>query len=630
MSKLDRLRAMVSKYSDAYYQGKPLITDKAFDKLLSRLRALEGDQTSKVTSIPGSDLTEGFEKTRHEIPMLSIDNSYSLEEVEAFVTRWSTTDLIIEDKLDGVSLSLIYKHGKLYKAVTRGDGTIGDDVTAQARFIRSVPKTITNNAKRFEVRGEVVILKSDFKELNKENQFANPRNLTAGTIKSLEASLCESRKLRFYAFSLPEIEKPQIEQLQWLKLLGFNTPTYTYIYEDGLRNPYTLRETLLKFEMDRDSKPYPIDGAVIKVNKIHTRKALGIGTKYVNWATAFKFTTEKVETEVLSIDFQVGRTGVITPVANLKPIQLAGTTVKRASLHNVTLLRQLRIHEGDTVLLEKGGEIIPHILKVTKNNQGPLIQIPTYCPVCGSKLKALRGTSHWYCNNQTGKCNQFSFKLAHFASRKALDIQGLGEETCKALAASGLVKEFPDLFHLTESQLLTLEGFSTKSAGKLLFNIRKALRKPFQTWLFALGIPQVGKVTAEALAEAFPTWNKLKKASLEDLTQVPNIGETIAQEVTQWFQANQLLIQNLKEVGIPKRFIPLIKEGPLAGEVVCITGTYNGMAREDFKALVESKGGTFTNHVTKATTILVKGKAPGKNKLEKAAKLGIRVLLELV
>jgi DNA ligase (NAD+) len=548
---------------------------------------------------------------------------------------------VCELKYDGTSISLTYVNGKLQRAVTRGDGAVGDDVTRNVRTIRSVPLKLRGNfLSEFEIRGEIFLPIEGFKRLNREKEkageppFANPRNAAAGSLKLQNSSLVAKRPLDCFLYHMLAEELPtdsHYENLMLAKSWGLKISPYMEIchsIEDVLR-------FVGKWETDRKDLPFEIDGAVVKVDSISLQRRLGFTAKSPRWAIAYKFKAEEARTRLLSVDFQVGRTGAVTPVANLEPVRLAGTTVKRASLHNADIISELGLHYNDVVTVEKGGEIIPKItgviLEERPSNSRP-VEFIKNCPACGAPLMRIEGEAAFYCPNSASCPPQIKGKIEHFISRPAMNIEGLGSETINLLFNQGLVKAIPDLYRLKASQLINLERLGEKSARNIINSIKKSLEVPWPRVLYALGIRFVGETVAKKLAVAFPSIDKLAKASKEELTAVDEIGEKIAQSIIAFFksEANRKMIEELKQFGLKLegKEENNLESRRLEGKSIVISGTFTKFSRDELKQIIENHGGKNTGSVTGKTDYLVAGENMGPAKLEKAKKQGVTILSE--
>jgi len=650
--RIDELREELNRHNFKYYvENQPEISDQEFDRKMRELADLEAkypefaDPDSPTMRV-GSDLTEEFEQVQHKYPMLSLSNTYSEQELRDFHNRivrqvGKNFRYVCELKYDGTSISLTYVNGKLQRAVTRGDGAVGDDVTRNVRTIRSVPLKLKGHFLReFEMRGEIFLPIEGFKWLNREKEkageppFANPRNAAAGSLKLQNSSLVAKRPLDCFLYYLLAEELPtdsHYENLMLAKSWGLKISPHMEIchsIEDVLK-------FIRKWDTDRKDLPFEIDGAVIKVDSISLQRQLGFTAKSPRWAIAYKFKAEEARTRLLSVDFQVGRTGTVTPVANLEPVRLAGTTVKRASLHNADIISELGLHINDLVTVEKGGEIIPKItgvvLEERPSNSRP-IEFIKNCPECGAPLMRLEGEAAHYCPNSASCPPQIKGKLEHFISRRAMNIDGLGSETINLLFNQGLVKAIPDLYRLKASQLVNLERLGEKSARNIINSIRKSLEVPWPRVLYALGIRFVGETVAKKLAVAFPSIDKLAKASKEELTAVDEIGEKIAQSIIAFFKSevNRKMIEELKQFGLKLegKEENNLESRRLEGKSIVISGTFTKFSRDELKQIIENHGGKNTGSVTGKTDYLVAGENMGPAKLEKAKKQGVTILSE--
>lgn len=638
-NKIKELTNEIYKYNEAYYKhSKSLVSDYNYDIKLAMLRQLEkkypqyklkNSPTNKVAS----DSLEFFSKSIHEYIMLSLENTYNKDEVDKFISKSGSDVFNIEDKIDGLALSLVYENGKLIRGVTRGNGKIGDDVTCNVMKIKNIPKTIPIKHK-LEIRGEVCIYKKQFEKINKEGGgYANARNLASGTLKLHYPHIVKERKLKFIAYEVLGTNfTSQSDKLIYLRdILKFRIPKFKSIYiKQG-----NIMDLIAEFEADKDNRKYEVDGAVIKVNSVETQNFLGISTGAPKWAVAYKFNAEQAITKLLSVEYNIGRTGVITPVANLEPVLLCGTTIKRATLHNFDFILGLDLHINDDVIIEKGGEIIPKVVAVHKfNHFGDTkfwIKQPEFCPLCSSRLVKEDGEAKLYCPDEFGTCHsQFIGRLAHFASRDALDIKGLGEETCKLLVTEGLVSSFKDLYELQPSQLLSLEGFAKNSAEKLVMSIQKSLKNPIEKFIFGFGIPKVGELTAVTLAKEFKTFYRLQHLKESDISKISGFGDVLAGLIVKWFSnpTNKTLIKDLKALGMPKRYInkTTSSNNILNGKNIAITGNFGQHSRDYLSNIIENLGGIYNNSVKKTTNILLTGDDTGKKKLEKATEWNIQIL----
>ncbi|HRX32305.1 MAG TPA: NAD-dependent DNA ligase LigA, partial [Tenuifilaceae bacterium] len=596
----------------------------------------------------GSDITKEFAQVKHEYPMISLANTYTEGELRDFDQRvkkilGEQPEYVCELKFDGVAISLKYIDGKLVQAVSRGDGVVGDDVTNNIRTIRPIPLTLHGNdyPKEFEIRGEIFMPHSVFESLNQEREeigdapFANPRNATAGTIKLLNSGEVARRKLDCYLYYLLGENLPyqnHYDNLQKAKEWGFKISEYI----ERKPNINGVFEYINHWEKLRKKLPYDTDGVVIKVNDYSQQNILGLTAKTPRWAIAYKYKPEQVSTELLSVDFQVGRTGAVTPVANLTPVKLGGTIVKRASLHNADQIALLDVRIGDFVYVEKGGEIIPKIVGVDQSKRSLFskpISFPTTCPECGSKLEKPEGEARHFCPNQYNCPPQIKGRIEHFISRKALNIDGLGEETVALLYNNGLVNDVSDLYRITREQLLSLDRFAEKSADNAIQSIEKSKSVPFPRVLYGIGIRYVGETTAKGLAFHFGSIENLANASIDDLLNVEDVGERIASSIKDFFSnpINLKIIDNLKKAGLQLNLSEnelQLKSDKLKGLTIVISGTFNRVSRDELKELIQQHGGKNVSSISASTSMLVAGDKMGPAKLEKANRLGIKIISE--
>lgn len=649
------LREELHKHNYNYYVlNAPEISDKEFDDKMRMLQDLEKlhpemEDPNSPTMRVGSDLSKDFKQVYHQYPMLSLGNTYSKTEVTDFYNRVQELlggeefEICCELKFDGTSISLIYEDGKLIKAVTRGDGEKGDDVTDNVKTIRTIPLVLHGDyPKRFEIRGEILMPWMVFEELNREREareeplFANPRNAASGTLKLQNSSIVASRKLDAYLYYLLGEQVPcegHYENMQKAASWGFKV-------SEHMRKVKTLEEVfafLDYWDTERKNLPVATDGAVLKVNSLRQQRHLGYTAKSPRWAIAYKFQAERALTRLNQVTFQVGRTGVITPVANLDPVQLSGTIVKRASLHNADIIEGLDLHIGDMVYVEKGGEIIPKITGVDLDSRGFMlgdkVKFITRCPECGTPLVRFEGEAAHYCPNDVGCAPQIKGKIEHFISRKAMAIDGLGPETVDAFYQIGLVKDIADLYTLKAIDIRGLDRMGDKSAIRIVHGIADSKQVPFERVLFALGIRFVGETAAKKLAKAFGNIEALENASLEQLMDVDEIGEKIAQSVVTYFSlpANRKLVERLKEAGLQmarEEGDESEKSDKLAGLSIVISGVFNHHSREEYKEMIEQHGGKNVGSISSKTSFVLAGENMGPAKLEKAHKLGIRIINE--
>ena len=654
----DRIKALredLERHNyDYYVLSSPTISDFEFDQKMRELQDLEAAHPEyfdphSPTQRVGSDLTKNFDQVVHKYPMLSLGNTYSKEEVRDFYERVGRSlnepfEIVAELKYDGTSISVTYKEGRLSQAVTRGDGVRGDDVTANVKTIRSVPLKLRPGSypDEFELRGEILLPWSEFDRLNKEREeqeeplFANPRNAASGTLKLQDPKIVASRKLDAYFYyllgeSLPE--EGHYENLQEVRSWGFKV-------SDAMRKCHDLQEIydfIDYWDVERKNLPVATDGIVLKVNSLRQQRNLGYTAKNPRWAIAYKFQAERAVTTLREVSYQVGRTGAITPVANLDPVLLAGTVVKRASLHNADIIANLDLHIGDQVFVEKGGEIIPKIVGVdvdyrSANPVGEKVQFISHCPECGTALVRPEGEAAHYCPNETGCPPQIKGRIEHFVTRKAMNIN-IGPETIEDLYEKGLVRDIADLYTLRMEDLLSLERWAEKSARNLLKSLDESKSVPFERVLYGLGIRYVGETVAKRLASVFHSIGQLREASFETLVGVDEIGERIAQSVLDYFkdERNVRIVERLESYGLKMAIDESVlanKSDKLKGLTIVISGTFARHSRDEYKAMIEQHGGKNTGSISKKTNYLLAGENMGPAKLEKATALGIKILSE--
>ena len=654
----DRIKALREELErhnyDYYVLSSPTISDFEFDQKMRELQDLEAAHPEyfdphSPTQRVGSDLTKNFDQVVHKYPMLSLGNTYSKEEVRDFYERVGRSlnepfEIVAELKYDGTSISVTYKEGRLSQAVTRGDGVRGDDVTANVKTIRSVPLKLRPGSypDEFELRGEILLPWSEFDRLNKEREeqeeplFANPRNAASGTLKLQDPKIVASRKLDAYFYyllgeSLPE--EGHYENLQEVRSWGFKV-------SDAMRKCHDLQEIydfIDYWDVERKNLPVATDGIVLKVNSLRQQRNLGYTAKNPRWAIAYKFQAERAVTTLREVSYQVGRTGAITPVANLDPVLLAGTVVKRASLHNADIIANLDLHIGDQVFVEKGGEIIPKIVGVdvdyrAANPVGEKVRFISHCPECGTALVRPEGEAAHYCPNETGCPPQIKGRIEHFVTRKAMNIN-IGPETIEDLYAKGLVRDIADLYTLRMEDLLSLERWAEKSARNLLKSLDESKSVPFERVLYGLGIRYVGETVAKRLASVFHSIGQLREASFETLVGVDEIGERIAQSVLDYFkdERNVRIVERLESYGLKMAIDESVlanKSDKLKGLTIVISGTFARHSRDEYKAMIEQHGGKNTGSISKKTNYLLAGENMGPAKLEKATALGIKILSE--
>ncbi len=649
--RIETLRRQLEYHNHKYYvENAPEISDFEFDALMHELQELErahpelADPNSPSVRV-GSDLTTEFRTVRHRFPMLSLGNTYSLDELHEFLARIEreagSAEYVCELKFDGTAISLAYEHGRLLRAVTRGDGAQGDDVTANVRTVRSVPLRLQGAGwpDFFEIRGEILMPYASFDRLNADREaageplFANPRNAAAGTLKQQSSSVVARRRLDCTLYQLAGDNLPfssHSESLERARAWGFKISEHMRI----CRTREEIDDFIAYWDTARRELPFPTDGVVVKVDDFALRRQLGFTAKSPRWAVAYKFKAEQALTRLVSVDFQVGRTGAVTPVANLDPVLLAGTTVRRATLHNAEQMALLDIRPGDMVYVEKGGEIIPKITGVElaqrPADSRPFAYIDT-CPECGTPLMRYEGEAKHYCPNQSGCRPQIIGRIIHFIRRKAMDIEGLGEETVELLYANGLVRDIADLYDLEAPQLACLPRLGEKSAENIIRSIRRSTGVPFRRVLFGLGIRFVGETTAKYLAEHFRSLDAVMAASREELVQADEVGGKIADAIREYFAdaENLRIIGRLREAGV--RFeeeARTLASEALAGKSFVISGKFSGHSRDELKELIERHGGRNLSAVSGSADYLVAGENMGPAKLKKAEKLGVRIISE--
>lgn len=641
-----------------YVLDSSTISDYDFDMLLEELQKLEKDfpdliEDDSPTKRVGGAVTKNFETVKHQYPMLSLGNSYSKEEIQDFETRIKKLvdgdlEYICELKYDGVAIGISYKNGKIERAVTRGDGTQGDDVTENVKTIRSVPLQLKGNdyPNEFEIRGEIFFPKNVFEDLNKQREadgeelYANPRNTASGTIKMQDSAIVAQRKLDCYLYFVMGKDLPfktHYESIQKAGEWGFKVPTEAMKSIKKCKNIDEIFDFINYWDTARHQLNFEIDGVVIKVNSYDKQEELGFTAKSPKWAIAYKFKAEQVKTKLNEITYQVGRTGAITPVANLEPVLLAGTTVKRASLHNADQIAKLDIRVGDTVMVEKGGEIIPKIVDV-EISQRELFSEPTkyitHCPECQTALVRTEGDAKHFCPNEWGCPPQIKGKMQHFISRKAMNIDGLGEETIDLLYEQGLAKNIADLYELTYEQLFGLESFKEKKSQNIIDGLIASKQIPFERVLFALGIRFVGETVAKKLAKHFKSITAIQNATFEELITADEIGDKIAESIIQFFalESNQQLIERLKIHGL--QFVlsedQLVNASDkLAGLTFVVSGVFTLFSRDELKELIEKNGGKVSGSISKKTSYIVAGENMGPSKLQKATDLDVSIVDEV-
>lgn len=654
---IEQLRSELHKHNYQYYVlNQPQISDLEFDRKMRLLQDLEQahpecyDPNSPTQRV-GSDLNHEFRQVLHKRPMLSLANTYSKEEVGEFYRRveeglqGQPFRICCEMKFDGLSISLHYEHGRLVRAVTRGDGTQGDDVTDNVRTIRSIPLILPEGLDypdEFEIRGEILMPWESFEALNREREaaeeplFANPRNAASGTLKSKNSAVVAQRKLDAYLYYLLDDNNPgesHYDNLQKASRWGFKTGSQVRL-ADTLQQVYDYIDY---WDVERRNLPVATDGIVLKVDSLAQQRSLGMTAKSPRWAIAYKFMAEKQTTVLREVSFQVGRTGAITPVANMDPVQLSGTVVRRATLNNEDFIRNLDLHIGDHVFVEKGGEIIPKIvdvdLEARDGNLGPRVEFITRCPECGTPLVRYEGEAAHYCPNEVSCPPQLKGRIEHFISRKAMNIDSLGPETIAEYYRRGIVRDIANLYEIRRDQISGAHGQKDKSASKILQGIQESTKVPFERVLYALGIRFVGEIAAKSLARNFKSMERLSQASLEELLQVNGIGTIIAQSVLAWFRnpQNRWLVERLRSYGLQMELSEEELSGHterLAGQGIVISGVFSKHSRDEYKAMIEKHGGRNIGSISAKTGFVLAGENMGPAKLEKARKLGIRIVTE--
>lgn len=652
---IEQLRRVLNEHNYNYYVlNSPTINDKEFDEMLRKLQDLEAAHPEfydpySPTQRVGSDITQGFKQVVHERPMLSLGNSYSIEEVEDFLRRAQNglggekSEIVGELKFDGTSISLTYEHGRLVRAVTRGDGTQGDDVTNNIVTIRSIPLQLNpgNWPDKFEVRGEVLLPWANFEQLNRERQFneeplfANPRNAAAGTLKLQKSSEVARRGLDAVFYFLLGESLPYPDHYRNMKAVGEwglkVSPQMTVLHSID-----EVHRFITYWDVERKKLPVATDGLVFKINDLAQQQELGFTAKSPRWAIAYKFAPERECTKLQSVSWEVGRTGVITPVANLSPVLLSGTIVKRASLHNADIIESLDIHTGDMLYVEKGGEIIPKIVGVNnkmRQSDAVPVEFVTHCPACGTPLVRIEGEAAWVCPNKYHCPPQIAGRIEHFVGRHMMDIDGIGEEMAKDLYDYGLVENIADLYDLRVEDLLMIDRLGIKSAERIVNGIMKSLEVPYEKVIFALSIPNVGETTAKILARASGSIDNLMAMKAEDLASINEVGPIIADSIIEYFadELNQEIIRRLKDAGV--QFESKVSQSSnlsnkLDGKKIVISGVFAKHSRDEYKMLIEHNGGKNVGSISKNTDFVLAGENMGPAKLEKANALGIKIINE--
>lgn len=654
-AEIEHLRKELNKHNHNYYVlNSPTISDKEFDEMMKRLEELEKEHKEffdplSPTQRVGSDLTAGFKQVKHEHPMLSLGNTYSIGEVEDFLRRTKSSleggdlEIVGEMKLDGTSISITYENGRLVRAVTRGDGIKGDDVTVNVKTIRSIPLELQEGdyPEKFEVRGEILMPWKSFDALNKERAYneepllANPRNAAAGTLKTLNPAEVARRNLDAYFYYLIADNLPfatHWESLQALKRWGFKVSSAAKV----MNSIKEVMEFIEYWDTERKNLEVATDGLVFKVNSYRQQRALGFTAKSPRWAIAYKFQAERALTKLKYVSFETGRMGVITPVANLEPVQLSGTIVKRASLHNEDIIKQLDIHENDFLFVEKGGEIIPKIVGVDTNqrqtNSKPIEFVRT-CPVCGTDLVRNAGEAAWVCPNKYGCRPQITGRIEHFVGRKMMDIDGIGEETAEQLYTVGLVKNIADIYDLTDDRLQIAGRVGELTAQRIMRGIKASKEVPFERVIYSLSIPNVGETVAKKIAYATGDIDKLMNSTMEDLTSIDEIGSVIAESVISFFHEpiNREIVERLRAAGLQMAISSDAKammSDKLAGKSIVISGVFQHHSRDEYKKLIEQNGGKNVSSISKKTDFVFAGENMGPSKLQKAQDLGIKIINE--
>ncbi len=649
-----RLSSLINHHNYLYYvKSEPEISDYDFDMLLKKLVELENTHPqftfdNSPTKRVGGDLTKKFVTVQHRYPMLSLSNTYSEEEIREWEARIKKTtheplQFVCELKYDGVAVGIRYEKGQLTRAVTRGDGSQGEDITTNVKTIRTIPLSLTGNfPDDFEIRGEIFMPLQSFKRLNEEREdigepvFANPRNTASGTLKLQDSKIVAERTLDSFLYGVygDDLQlNGHYESVQAAGSWGFKVPTSDNNFIVRTDSIAGIMDFIHFWNEKRQNLPFEIDGVVIKVDNYEQQRRLGFTAKSPRWAIAYKFKTERVETRLNSVTYQVGRTGAITPVANLEPIQLGGTTVKRASLHNLDQIEKLGLCNSDYVYVEKGGEIIPKIVGVneTRRTNSTLIEFPAECPECRANLIRREGEAQHYCPNEIACPPQIKGKIEHFIGRKAMNIEGLGAETVDQLFENGLLNNAADLYDLTFDKLIGLDRMAEKSVENLLNGLEESKKIPFERVLFAVGIRFVGETVAKKLAKHFKSIDNIKNAKFDELLEAEEIGEKIAISIQQYFldEGNQSIIERLRESGLQMEVIE--KEAvsdTFNGMSFVVSGVFLSFSRDELKELIESNGGKNVSSISSKTDYVVAGENMGPSKLKKATDLGIKILSE--
>lgn len=656
LEQIQFLRNELHRHNYNYYvKNMPEISDHDFDMMMKDLEALEKKHpeafdSNSPTQRVGSDLSTGFRQVAHIFPMLSLGNTYSIDEIDAWVKRvdeallGQDVTIVGELKFDGSGISLIYEHGRLVRAVTRGDGEKGDDVTENIKTIRSIPLQLQGGGwpDFFEIRGEILLPWAAFDRLNEEREkageplFANPRNAAAGTMKLLNPAEVARRGLDARLYYLLGDDLPydnHYDNMEAARSWGFKvSPAMT-----RLHSIKEVDEYINKWAIERKTLPVATDGLVLKVNSLRQQLNLGFTAKSPRWAVAYKFPAERALTRLRFVSFDVGRMGIITPVANLEPVLLSGTIVKRASLHNDDIMRSLDIHEHDMLYVEKGGEIIPKITGVdtdAREEGAKAVEFVSHCPACGTRLIRNEGEAAWMCPNKEGCVPQIVGRIEHFVGRHMMNIDGIGEETAAALFAHGFVRNVADLYTLTADQLMTIEGFGARSAERVIAGIAASCEVPFERVVYALSIPYVGETTAKKVARAAVNIDRLIAMSAPELEAIEDVGPRIAVAIREFFddEENRVMVERLRQAGVTMAVSEDIASGPqsdaLAGKSIVISGVFARHSREEYKDMIEQHGGKNVGSISKKTDYVLAGENMGPAKLEKAGKLGIPIISE--
>lgn len=653
--RIDFLRAELNRHNHNYYVlNAPEIGDKEFDMMMKELEQLEAqhpewDDPLSPTRRVGSDINKSFTQVAHIHPMLSLGNTYSIEEVGDFMRRTTTGlmgekfEIVGEMKFDGTSISLIYEHGKLVRAVTRGDGEKGDVVTDNVKTIKSIPLSLSGDdyPEKFEIRGEIVLPWNEFERLNKEREFneeplfANPRNAASGTLKMQNSAEVARRGLDAYFYYMLGDGLPcdnHYDNLMAAKRWGFKVSDAITL----MRGVDEVDAFINKWDVERKNLPVATDGLVFKVNSLRQQLNLGFTAKSPRWAIAYKFQAERALTRLQYVSFEVGRTGVITPVANLDAVLLSGTIVKRASLHNEDIIRSLDIHDRDMVYVEKGGEIIPKITGVdesARESDAKQVEFVSVCPSCGTPLERVEGEAAWICPNKYGCAPQIIGRIEHFVGRRMMNIDGIGEETAGLLYEKGLIKNIADLYCLSHEQLRVLDRFADRSAERIIKGVEDSKNVPFERVLFALSIPYVGETGAKKLARAVRDIDALMAMTTEQLVEIEDVGPRIAESIVEYFAepVNREIVERLRSAGVQMSMPEDVDEGRtnrLEGKSIVISGTFTHHSRDEYKALIEKHGGKNVGSISKKTDYVLAGENMGPAKLEKATSLGIEIIDE--